>query len=88
VIGQRFPERRACFAACNIGGEIRVLGDEITLSWLGDLPQDQRVAIQARVLDERSYPDIAGELGTSEAAVRMRVSRGLAALRTRIARSR
>jgi len=67
---------------------IRVLGDEITLSWLGDLPQDQRVAIQARVLDERSYPDIAGELGTSEAAVRMRVSRGLAALRTRIARSR
>jgi len=71
------------------GGPLnRMLGDEVTLSLLGDLPQDQRVAIEARVLDERSYPDIAGELGTSEAAVRMRVSRGLAALRTRIARSR
>lgn len=67
---------------------IRVLGDEITVSWLADLPQDQRAAIRARVLDERSYPDIAGELGTSEAAVRMRVSRGLAALRVRMGRSR
>jgi RNA polymerase sigma factor (sigma-70 family) len=67
---------------------IRVVGDDVTVSWLDDLPQDQRAAVQARVLDERSYPDIAGELGTSEAAVRMRVSRGLAALRARIGRSR
>jgi RNA polymerase sigma factor (sigma-70 family) len=60
---------------------IGVLGEEITIGWLDELPADQRAAIEARVLDERPYPDIASELGTSEAAVRMRVSRGLAALR-------
>jgi RNA polymerase sigma factor (sigma-70 family) len=67
---------------------IRVLGEEITVRWLDDLPPDQRAAIEARVLEERRYPDIAGELGTSEAVVRMRVSRGLAALRARIGGSR
>jgi RNA polymerase sigma factor (sigma-70 family) len=67
---------------------IRLLGEEITTHWLAELPSDQRAAIEARVLDERPYPDIAGELGTSEAVVRMRVSRGLAALRARIGGSR
>src|SRR6185312_12106655 len=59
---------------------IRLLGEEITVRELAALPADQRSAIEARVLQERAYPDIAGELGTSEAAVRMRVSRGLATL--------
>jgi RNA polymerase sigma-70 factor (ECF subfamily) len=63
---------------------IRLLGDEVSVRWLGELPDEQRAAIQAHVLDERPYPVIAAELGTSEAAVRMRVSRGLAALRARI----
>jgi RNA polymerase sigma-70 factor (ECF subfamily) len=66
----------------------RLLGEEITTHWLAELPSDQRSAIEARVLDERAYPDIAGELGTSEAVVRMRVSRGLAALRARMGGSR
>ena len=66
------------------GALIRLLGEEVTITWLAELPADQRAAIEARVLEERSYPEIAGELGTSEAVVRMRVSRGLAALRTRI----
>jgi RNA polymerase sigma factor (sigma-70 family) len=66
------------------GALIRMLGEEVATYWLVELPADQRAAIQARVLDERPYPDIAGELGTSEAVVRMRVSRGLAALRARI----
>jgi RNA polymerase sigma factor (sigma-70 family) len=63
---------------------IRLLGEDVAFQWLAVLPADQRTAIQARVLDDRPYPEIAGELGTSEATVRMRVSRGLAALRTRI----
>jgi RNA polymerase sigma-70 factor (ECF subfamily) len=63
---------------------IRLLGEEVTLGWLAELPTDQRTAIEARVLEERSYPEIAGEQGTSEAAVRMRVSRGLATLRGRV----
>ena len=56
---------------------IRALGEEVTLNRWKQLPADQRTAIQARVLDERPYPEIASELGTSETAVRMRVSRGL-----------
>ena len=52
---------------------------------LVSLPDDQREAIEARVLHERDYPEIAGELRCSEALVRQRVSRGLRALRTRLA---
>jgi RNA polymerase sigma factor (sigma-70 family) len=63
---------------------IRLLGAEVSVEWLSELPADQRAAIEARVLDERAYHDIAEELGTSQEAVRMRVSRGLATLRARI----
>ena len=38
----------------------------------------------AHVIDERPYGEIAGELQTSEAVVRKRVSRGLAAMRARM----
>jgi RNA polymerase sigma-70 factor (ECF subfamily) len=46
-----------------------------------DLPHDQRAAVLARIVDERSYADIAAELQTSQSVVRQRVSRGLATLR-------
>jgi RNA polymerase sigma factor (sigma-70 family) len=46
-----------------------------------DLTADQRHAVVAHVVDERSYEDIASELHTSEAVVRKRVSRGLASVR-------
>jgi RNA polymerase sigma factor (sigma-70 family) len=42
-----------------------------------DLPVGERVAVLARVVDEGTYPEIADALGTSEQAVRQRVSRGL-----------
>lgn len=48
------------------------------------LVPDQRVAVQAHVVDERDYAEIAHDLNVSEAVVRKRVSRGLAALRDRI----
>jgi RNA polymerase sigma factor (sigma-70 family) len=48
---------------------------------VGDLAPDQRDAIVAHVVDERSYHEIAEELHTSEAVVRKRVSRGLATVR-------
>ena len=54
------------------------------LELLERLPADQREAVRARVLDERSYPDIAGELETSELVVRKRVSRGLSNLRAEL----
>ena len=47
---------------------------------VGDLPEDQRAAVLARVVDEREYRDIAAQEGVSEGAVRQRVSRGLARL--------
>lgn len=48
---------------------------------LEQLPARQRVALRARVIEERSYPEIATATGTSEAAVRQQVSRALAWLR-------
>jgi DNA-directed RNA polymerase specialized sigma24 family protein len=52
------------------------------------LPDDQREAARARILDERPYGEIAGELQTSELVVRKRVSRGLAALRRSLEETR
>jgi RNA polymerase sigma factor (sigma-70 family) len=49
-----------------------------------ELPPDQRDAIHAHVVEERGYGDIAAELEISEAVVRKRVSRGLAAIRRRL----
>ena len=49
-----------------------------------ELPADQRDAIEAHVVEERGYDEIAAELETSEAVVRKRVSRGLAAIRKRL----
>ena len=51
---------------------------------LARLPLLQRDAVRARVLDERSYPEIAGEMACSEAVVRQRVHRGLSRLRERL----
>ena len=46
------------------------------------LPESQREAIRAHVLDEQPYAELAQRLGVPEATVRQRVSRGLARLRT------
>ncbi|HVA19125.1 MAG TPA: RNA polymerase sigma factor [Solirubrobacteraceae bacterium] len=54
------------------------------LTLLGELPEEQRVAILARVVGERPYEDIAVELQCSPSVVRKRVSRGLAAMRNRM----
>jgi RNA polymerase sigma factor (sigma-70 family) len=46
-----------------------------------ELPPDQLYALDAHLLDDRGYPEIAAELGCSESVVRKRVSRGLRTLR-------
>lgn len=48
------------------------------------LPAAERVAIEARVVHERGYGEIAAELRCSESVVRQRVSRGLARARARL----
>ena len=54
------------------------------LALLDGLPEDQRRAIEARVLDELEYADVAHRLQCSEVVARKRVSRGLSALRERL----
>ena len=54
------------------------------LALLDELPLDQREAVRAHVLGERSYRELAGELKTSELVVRKRVSRGLSSIKTQL----
>ena len=66
---------------------VTALGDGQPISTLLEqLPGDQRAAVRARVVEERSYEDVAVHLGVSEATARKRVSRGLATLRARISK--
>jgi RNA polymerase sigma-70 factor (ECF subfamily) len=51
------------------------------------LPALQREAVIGRVVEERSYGEIAEELSCSELVIRQRVSRGLRALRALIERN-
>jgi len=48
------------------------------------LPESHRDAVVARVIEERSYSHIAGDIGCSEAVVRQRVHRGLRRLREQL----
>jgi RNA polymerase sigma factor (sigma-70 family) len=64
----------------------QLAGDEERASLaLAGLPQEQQRAIQARVIQDREYAEIASELRCSEAVIRQRVSRGLRTLRARLA---
>jgi RNA polymerase sigma-70 factor (ECF subfamily) len=54
---------------------------------LSELPAAQREAVLAHVLGEQAYREIARDAGVSEALIRQRVSRGLRALRHRLART-
>lgn len=62
--------------------------DGWVIELLARLPAPQRDAVRARILDERTYTDIAGELRTSPLVVRKRVSRGLAAIRKTLEETR
>jgi RNA polymerase sigma-70 factor, ECF subfamily len=66
---------------------VRALADsehsQIT-ALLEQLPEDERRAVQARIVQECSYSEIAGELACSEMVARKRVSRGLARMRAQL----
>jgi RNA polymerase sigma-70 factor, ECF subfamily len=88
-----YAERRACgrlgMERLELSDEdiarIDSLADDTTASDLLDqLGADQQRAIRAHVVDERSYAEIAVREQVSEAVVRKRVSRGLAAVRARM----
>jgi DNA-directed RNA polymerase specialized sigma24 family protein len=51
---------------------------------VAELPESQRQVVVAKLWEGRSLAEIAGRLGTSEAACKMRLARGLAQLRDRL----
>jgi RNA polymerase sigma factor (sigma-70 family) len=64
--------------------ELAAAGSGTLLALVDDLPENERLAIRSRVLDERPYREIATELRCSEMVIRKRVSRGLARLRDQL----
>jgi RNA polymerase sigma-70 factor (ECF subfamily) len=62
--------------------EDAISGSVIT-DLLAALPADQRLAVEARVLEDGEYSEIARGLHCSEQVVRKKVSRGLSTLKTR-----
>jgi DNA-directed RNA polymerase specialized sigma24 family protein len=63
---------------------VELMAEEVTMQLISELPQDERQAIQAHVIDGRDYAEIAAAAVISEPAARMRVSRGLGRLRARM----
>jgi RNA polymerase sigma factor (sigma-70 family) len=63
---------------------VAMMADEVSMQLLSVLPEDERRAIQAHVLEGRDYSEIAAGAVISEPAARMRVSRGLGRLRARM----
>ena len=51
---------------------------------MASLPEDQRRAVELRVVEEHGYAEVASILGVSEQTARARVSRGLRALAQRL----
>lgn len=58
--------------------------DERFQALVQQLPAEQRDAVVARIVEERSYEEIADELQCSASVVRQRVSRGLRTLRSEL----
>jgi RNA polymerase sigma factor (sigma-70 family) len=58
--------------------------DGSVLALLADLPAIQRDAVQARIVEELSYGEVARRLQCSELVARQRVSRGISKLRDRL----
>jgi RNA polymerase sigma-70 factor (ECF subfamily) len=63
---------------------IELMAEEVSTQLLAQLPEDERTAVRAHVLEGREYAEIAASAVISEPAARMRVSRGLGRLRARM----
>jgi RNA polymerase sigma factor (sigma-70 family) len=81
--------RRALgMAPITVGDEgierIEALASGAALEVLESLPEGQRDAVRARIVEDRAYPEIAAELRCSPSVVRKRVSRGVRAMRAKM----
>lgn len=61
--------------------------DGVALQLLAELPDDQRAAIEGRVIGELDYGELAEQLCCSQSVVRQRVSRGLRHMKERLKQS-
>jgi RNA polymerase sigma-70 factor (ECF subfamily) len=64
-----------------------VASDDWVDRLLDTLSPDQRDAIRAHIVDDRSYAELARDQRTTESVIRKRVSRGLASLRRHLERT-
>jgi|SRR5215218_5357374 len=87
-VRRRALERGAC---ARLGLELSGAAADPEERWLdgldealAELPDGQREAIRLRVEDDLAYDRVAESLGTTPQAARVRVHRGLAALRNRL----
>jgi RNA polymerase sigma factor (sigma-70 family) len=64
--------------------EIASRAQHEALELLESLPDDQRLAVNGRVIHDLEYPELAARLACSQSLVRQRVCRGLRALRARL----
>lgn len=80
--------RRLGMAPIGLDDEALARIDELAgdhaLAVLAELPERQREAVTAYVIDERDYDEMAAELRCSRSVMRQRVSRGLRAMRLRL----
>jgi RNA polymerase sigma factor (sigma-70 family) len=63
---------------------VALMADEVGMQLLKEIPEPERRAIEAHVINGREYARIAADAVISEPAARMRVSRGLGRLRARM----
>jgi DNA-directed RNA polymerase specialized sigma24 family protein len=63
---------------------VALMADEVGMQLLKEIPEPERRAIEAHVIDGREYAEIPAAAVISEPAARMRVSRGLGRLRARM----
>ena len=72
---------------CEVPGgpdkRVERLDDDVARA-LADLPDDQRRAIELRVLHDQTYDAVAAAQGTAPATARVRVFRGLRTVRTSV----
>jgi RNA polymerase sigma-70 factor (ECF subfamily) len=98
LLAQSVRKRSIELAACERLGVLNRLEHEPasvepTDDWLegldealDELPEGQRHAVELRVLEDLDYERVAERLGTTPAAARVRVTRGLGHLRQRLMR--
>jgi RNA polymerase sigma-70 factor (ECF subfamily) len=91
-VRRRTLEQRAC---ARLGIELSGTAAVPEETWLAGLdealdalPAGQREALRLRIVDDLAYAGVADALGTTPEAARVRVHRGLAALRHRLSDAR